>query len=379
MAESQGDEAKLQSEPLVDAFKRLKPIRLNWIGITKALCTQSDEFLDQDVQRSVIEYLQTLPLVQKDQWLQVIRDTKFSAVVGAGRSSLKESGVGLRDSQDQVEGNRAYKKLEVKLPYQEGQNVLNFYSVFKQKMRDLKVPESDQLILWESYLNKKTADMFSSVKSSMEGASLEMLVKKTALLMGAGSRIISIRELNLLTQGPREEAWSFYSRFEQVLLRYKIFNKFDDEEIPYWFLSKLHKADKIEVMLGPDVTVDRIIQFANTLQPAQERGTGSTPPKKDQGQSTPAKKCSHCKRSGHDDKSCWKLHPELKPAGKRNQAQDHPKKDKAVSCEEAIVQGKETFVKLDSCAHISCVKQSFVDAYPELYPEWRRKLSFSGE
>jgi hypothetical protein len=264
----------------------------------------------------------------------------------------------------------AYKKPEAKLPFQGNMNILNYYSLFKDTAKTLKIPEQGQLVLLELGLNTQTADTFRSVKASLNAdadSNMEVLVRGTAELMGVGSRIVSIQEMHTLVQGPNEEAWIFLNRFEQVLLRYRLFNPVCEDEVRFWFLSKLRDAEEIELKLGEKpFTLSDIVKTANKSQkkkkPAdgKDRSGNQGTPKKDGGRG--AVVCHHCHKKGHKAKDCRQRIAEEKKKDQRNRSQQEEViSNTGYASTKGTVGGIPTEILLDSCAGTSVISREMAD------------------
>jgi hypothetical protein len=386
-----GDDEKLDDTLLVESFSGLRPVQSNWTMIVRGLQAGCPEFDNPEIRAALLEYLNRVELVvDQPEWRRLINEVQFSTLVqGAAPtpSVTQEHGLPSRGVEDVDEYDEdvqpqarqmpatasgaasMFKKPEVRLPVQDNRNILNYYSVFMEVATQLKISADNHVILFESGLDKRTSETFRLVKASTgavgKDEQLGLLVRKTAELMGVGSKVLSIQELHNLAQGPHEEAWSFHNRFTQVLLRYRLFNGVIEEDLPFWFLSKLRNVDDIELKLGDqDYSIEKIVTTANKVQKGKRDGRPKIAPSGDdkKGISNPRREdrtagivCYNCKGRGHKAADCTKK-AEEKPRDKRNRAQDN-----GYASIYGDVGGVRMEIMLDSCAGTSVISRDQVE------------------
>jgi hypothetical protein len=397
-------EEKLDDGTLVEAFKGLIPRKATWTSIVRILW-ENEEFQDPEVQKAVIEYIDSIDIPNKADWMRIIQGEGFAAAGGVGlqpehqappqqedmfetisqrTATPQRRAMGKapkQEPEDDDDGDEEsvnyssitpYKKLEVKLPIQESsQNVLNYYSLFSKRMKELRIPEKDHMVLLVPCLNHKTAETFEAVKDSLENGevvSLDELIRRTASLMGAGGRVRSFQELHELRQEAKEEAYVFHNRFNKVLLRYKLFNTVIEEEVPFMFISKLRNAEEIELLVGKDMSMKNILQCASTVH--NRMNTTPRPATSGTQQRQSDVTCHYCHKPGHKKADCRKRiadEKSRKPAsggGRNRAAQDEEEAcldDQPEDCTlvTARVEGIPVEVLLDSCAGTSVISKEF--------------------
>jgi hypothetical protein len=139
----------------------------------------------------------------------------------------------------------------------------------------------------------------------------------------------SMMEWKNLRQGKGQSVQSFTEEFRKQALALNI--PLDSHETLMKYIGALHSYIRHTLLLFNPTNLDEVcvqethlenrgknVQKTTQRNFPSSRTTSSKERERTRRQRTTKKEegnpsCTHCKKYGHDDEHCWKLHPDLKP------------------------------------------------------------------
>jgi hypothetical protein len=299
-------------------------------------------------------------------WMRIL-ETRIDAV----NQAMRDAGTSRRES-IQVRPEVAERGIKeevrpraVQVRQDKSMDLMEFLLQFEKRMRLAEVAMDRWMSELESSLNDECRKRFWL--SWQEGISYKEQVKRMLEHDGRYSEVKLRQAISAMRQARGESAAELLVRLREAYTKLEwITNKTvaaDDKQAT--FLSKLWRAEEVELMAGPKASIDDLVRVAGILQGRQQGGQGaserqerragpppprrreigpSAPPRPDV-KAAPRGTCFKCGKTGHFRRNC----PEKEGSIKAQSL------DPRVEWRSGKMGGKPAAILLDSCAAVSVV------------------------
>ena len=321
------------------------------------------------------------------EWQSGVLSEEWKALLLA-KAPADGGGLGIGPSQPFNGGVTLEQGLKVSEVRQGGTDLVEHALQFEERMKMLRVPEARHLGLFEASLNGECRGSFwQAMRTGQDYADIRALVRAMLKVQGLVSVKAARVDLDGVWQrrGAGETASAFLSRLKTAVTKYEYRSgkTMAPEAVVELLLARLHDGQRIEALMDVDkMTVDEVIRLARVFEASgHERKVDRTGKQRPEVPSKPEavthkfrertrapevsrtvkaqgstrKECTHC-GGRHDVTDCWTKYPEKRPHF-RNQAQAL-----AGRLVEGSTGGALKKILLDSCADVSCAKESAVES-----------------